>query len=145
MAATTRFFVERGVPVCGHIGLTPQAVHALGGYRMQGRDDGSAARVIDGARAQEDAGAALLVVEAVPATLGAEVTATVVIPTNGIGAGPDCSGQVLVLHDILDIAPGRKARFVRNFITDAPSIAAALAAFVTTVRDGSYPAPEHCY
>lgn len=145
MVPTTRFLVERGIPVCGHVGLTPQAVHVLGGYRVQGRDENSAARLIADARAQQAAGAALLVVEAVPAALGAELTAALDIPTIGIGAGPDCSGQVLVLHDILAISSGRQARFVRNFMAGAPSIAGALDAFVAAVRDGSYPAPEHCY
>lgn len=145
MAETTRFLVSRGIPVCAHIGLTPQSVHQLGGYRVQGKDESGAAKLLADAQAQQDAGAALIVLEAMPAPLAAEVTARLAIPTIGIGAGKDCSGQVLVLHDMLDIAPGRKPRFVRNFMAGAGSVSAALAAYVAAVKDGSFPAPEHCY
>lgn len=145
MAETTRFLATRGVPVCAHVGLTPQSVHQLGGYRVQGKDDESAARVLHDARAQEEAGATLIVLEAIPATVAAEVTRQLSIPTIGIGASPECSGQVLVLHDMLDIAPGRKPRFVRNFMAGQTSVAAAIAAYVAAVKDGSFPAPEHCY
>ena len=145
MAETTRFLTARGIPVCAHVGLTPQSVHQLGGYRVQGKDDSGAARLLADAQAQQDAGAALIVLEAIPATLAAEVTQKLHIPTIGIGAGKECSGQVLVLHDMLDIAGGKKARFVKNFMAGQPSIAAAVAAYVAAVRDGSFPAPEHCY
>lgn len=145
MAETTRFLSTRGIPVCAHIGLTPQSVHQLGGYRIQGRDEAGAARVVADALAQQEAGAALILLEAVPATLAADIAARLTTPTIGIGASAACSGQVLVLHDMLDISPGRKARFVRNFMRGQPSIAAAVSAYVAAVRDGSFPAPEHCY
>jgi 3-methyl-2-oxobutanoate hydroxymethyltransferase len=141
MADTVRFLVERGIPVCGHVGLTPQSVHQLGGYRVQ-RD---ADRLLQDARAIEQAGAAMLVLEAIPAAIGKEVTAALSIPTIGIGAGKDCSGQVLVLHDMLDIYPGRKARFVRNFMAGAPGIAEAIRRYVEAVKTGAFPAPEHTF
>lgn len=145
MAETTRFLTTRGVPVCAHVGLTPQSVHQLGGYRVQGKDDSGAARLLADARAQQDAGATLIVLEAIPAALAVEVTQRLAIPTIGIGASRECSGQVLVLHDMLDIAGGRKARFVKNFMSGQPSIGAAIAAYVTAVKGGSFPGPEHCY
>ena len=145
MAETTRFLATRGVPVCAHIGLTPQSVHQLGGYRVQGRDDDSAARLLADALAQQEAGASLIVLEAMPSPLAAQITARLSIPTIGIGAGKECSGQVLVLHDMLDVAPGRKPRFVRNFMAGADSIGGALAAYVAAVKDGSFPGAEHCY
>ncbi|WP_300320560.1 3-methyl-2-oxobutanoate hydroxymethyltransferase [Accumulibacter sp.] len=145
MTETTRFLTSRGIPVCAHVGLTPQSVHQIGGYRVQGKDDSGAATLVADALAQQDAGAALIVLEAIPETLAGEVTAQLAIPTIGIGASKRCSGQVLVLHDMLDISSGRKARFVRNFMSGQPSIAAAIAAYVTAVKDGSFPGPEHCY
>ena len=145
MAETTRFLCTRGIPVCAHIGLMPQSVHQLGGYRIQGTDDSSAAKLIADALAQQNAGATLIVLEAIPSTLATEVTRQLSIPTIGIGAGRECSGQVLVLHDILDISAGKKARFVRNFMSGQNSIAAAIAAYVAAVKDGSFPASEHCY
>jgi 3-methyl-2-oxobutanoate hydroxymethyltransferase len=141
MADTVSFLVERGIPVCGHIGLVPQSVHALGGYRVQ-RD---ADRLLADARAIEQAGAALIVLEAIPAAIAKQVTGAVAIPTIGIGAGKDCSGQVLVLHDMLDIYPGRKARFVRNFMQGAPSVAQAIRRYVEAVKSGAFPAPEHSF
>jgi 3-methyl-2-oxobutanoate hydroxymethyltransferase len=141
MADTVRFLVERGIPVCGHIGLVPQSVHALGGYRVQ-RD---ADRLMEDARAIEQAGAAMLVLEAIPATIGKQVTDALRIATIGIGAGKDCSGQVLVLHDMLDIYPGRKARFVRNFMQGASSVAEAIRRYVEAVKSGAFPAPEHTF
>jgi 3-methyl-2-oxobutanoate hydroxymethyltransferase len=145
MAETTHFLTSRGIPVCAHVGLTPQSVHQLGGYRVQGKDDTGAARLKADAQAQQDAGATLMVLEAIPAALAAEVSAQLSLVTIGIGASKDCAGQVLVLHDMLDIAPGRKARFVRNFMAGQPSVFAAIAAYVAAVKDGSFPAPEHCY
>lgn len=145
MAATTAFLVARGIPVCAHVGLTPQSVHQLGGYRVQGKDTASAERLLADALAQQDAGATLIVLEAIPSVLAAEVSARLAIPTIGIGAGNDCAGQVLVLHDMLDISPGKKARFVRNFMAGQTSIADAIAAYVAAVKDGSFPAPEHAY
>ena len=146
MAETVRFLVERGVPVCAHIGLTPQSVHQLGGYRVQGRGDEGAARMKADALALEQAGASLVVIEMVPATLAADITASLrTMATIGIGAGPSCDGQVLVLHDMLGIFPGKTARFVRNFMEGAASIEDAVARYVAAVRDGSFPAAEHCY
>lgn len=146
MADTVRFLVERGVPVCAHIGLTPQSVHQLGGYRVQGRSDEGAARLKADALALEQAGAALMVMEMVPAALAGEITASLrTMATIGIGAGPDCDGQVLVLHDLLGVFPGKTARFVRNFMDGAASIEEAVARYVAAVKDGSFPAAEHCY
>jgi 3-methyl-2-oxobutanoate hydroxymethyltransferase len=145
MAKTVRFLAQRGVPVCGHLGLTPQSVHKFGGYRVQGKGDEAEQKLIEDAVDLESAGAELLVLEAIPATLGERVTQRLHIPTIGIGAGPGCSGQVLVLHDMLDIFPGKKARFVRNFMKGASSIAEAAERYVRAVRDGSFPAEEHSF
>jgi 3-methyl-2-oxobutanoate hydroxymethyltransferase len=145
LAPTVAFLVERGIPVCAHLGLTPQSVHALGGYRVQGRSEEDAERLLADARALDSAGAALLVLELVPSALAERVTQAVSMPTIGIGAGGATSGQVLVLHDMLDVYPGRKPRFVRNFMDGRPSIAAAVAAYVAAVKDRSFPAPEHGY
>jgi 3-methyl-2-oxobutanoate hydroxymethyltransferase len=144
MAETSAFLSQRGIPVWAHVGLTPQYVHTLGGYRVQGRGE-AAARILADARAHAAAGAVMLLLEAIPADLASEITHDTDLPTIGIGAGKDCSGQVLVLHDMLDIAPGKKARFVRNFMAGQPSIAAAVEAYVAAVKDGSFPGPEHCY
>ena len=146
MAETVRFLVERGVPVCAHIGLTPQSVHQLGGYRVQGKTDAGAQQMKRDAAALQEAGAALIVLEMVPAPLAAEITRSLTsMATIGIGAGKDCHGQVLVLHDMLGVYPGRKARFVKNFMDGAASIDDAVKAYVAAVKDGSFPAPEHCY
>lgn len=145
MAETTRFLAQRGIPVCAHIGLTPQSVHQLGGYRVQGKDPDAAAKLKADALAQQEAGASLIVLEAIPETLATETTALLAIPTIGIGASKSCSGQVLVLQDMLGIAPGRKARFVRNFMQGQASILAAISTYVQSVKDGSFPAPEHYY
>jgi len=146
MAETVCFLVERGVPVCAHIGLTPQSVHQLGGYRVQGRSDAGAARLKADALALEQAGAALLVMEMVPAALAGEITAaTTTMATIGIGAGPGCHGQVLVMHDMLGVFPGKTARFVRNFMQGAATIEEAVSTYAASVKDGTFPAPEHCY
>jgi 3-methyl-2-oxobutanoate hydroxymethyltransferase len=145
LAPTIAFLVERGIPVCAHLGLTPQSVHALGGYRIQGRGESEAERLLADARALDQAGAAMLVLELIPSALAARITQAVGMPTIGIGAGAEVSGQVLVLHDMLDVYPGRKPRFVRNFIQGQPDIGAAIRAFVTSVKDRSFPAPEHGY
>ena len=145
LAPTVEFLVERGIPVCAHLGLTPQSVHALGGYRVQGRGEADAERLLADARALDAAGAALLVLELMPSALAARVTKAVSLATIGIGAGADVSGQVLVLHDMLDVYPGRKPRFVRNFMQGAPDIAAAIGAYVAAVKDRTFPAPEHGY
>jgi len=145
MAETVNFMVERGIPVWAHIGLTPQSVHALGGYRVQGKDEAAARRMKDDALALQQAGASMMLIEMIPAALGAEITQSLKIPTIGIGAGPACSGQILVLHDMLGIYPGKTARFVRNFMAGASSIDDAVKVYVTAVKDGSFPATEHCY
>ena len=144
MAPTVQFLVERGVPVCGHLGLTPQSVHQLGGYKVQGRGEAAAQRLRDDALALQQAGAALLVLEAVPRALAAQITRDLAIPTIGIGAGVDCDGQVLVLQDALGMNPA-PARFVRNFLAGHDDLGAALAAYVQAVKDGSFPAAEHGY
>ena len=145
MADTVRFLSERGVPVWAHIGLTPQSVHALGGYRVQGKGNEAAQRMKDDALSLQQAGAAMLLIEMIPAQLGTELTNLLDIPTIGIGAGAGCSGQVLVLHDMLGIYPGKTARFVRNFMTGAESIDAAVKAYVAAVKDGSFPSSKHIY
>ena len=145
MAPTVRFLVSRGIPVCAHIGLTPQSVHVLGGYKVQGKGEAAAQRLKDDAGALKAAGATMLLLEAIPAPLAAEITALVGIITIGIGAGKETSGQVMVLHDALDVPPGRKAKFVRNFIDGATSIHDAVSRAVAAVKDGSYPGPEHTY
>ena len=145
LADTVRFLTERSVPVCAHLGLTPQSVHQLGGYKVQGKSIESADQLKADALALQAAGAALVVLEAIPSQLGKEVTELLAIPTIGIGAGPDCSGQVLVMHDLLGVFPGRKARFVKNFMEGQASIDAAVSAYVRAVKDGSFPALEHCF
>jgi len=144
-ADTIRFLTRRGVPVCGHLGLTPQSVHQFGGYRVQGKGEDAEQKLIEDAVELEAAGAGLLVLEAIPAGLGERVTQRLHIPTIGIGAGAGCSGQVLVLHDMLDVFPGKKARFVRNFMKGASGIADAAERYVRAVRDGSFPAEEHSF
>ncbi|MDD3354678.1 3-methyl-2-oxobutanoate hydroxymethyltransferase [Zoogloea sp.] len=146
MAETVRFLVERGVPVCAHIGLTPQAVHQLGGYRVQGRSDEGAATLKADARALEQAGAALIVMEMVPSRLAEDVTAaTTSMATIGIGAGTGCHGQVLVLHDLIGVFPGKRPRFAKNFMEGASSLDEAVARYVTDVKEGRFPGPEHSY
>jgi 3-methyl-2-oxobutanoate hydroxymethyltransferase len=143
MLETVRFLTARGIPVCAHIGLTPQSVHQLGGYRVQGRESLAAQQLLEDAAALEQAGAGMLLFEAIPALLAAEITATLSIPTIGIGAGAACSGQVLVLHDMLDIFPGKKARFVKNYMQGVASISEAVTLYVAEVKNGSFPAQEH--
>jgi len=145
MADTVRFLVQRGVPVCAHIGLTPQFVNTFGGYKVQGKSESDAERVLADARALAEAGASLVLMECVPATLAARISQECGVPTIGIGAGPDVSGQVLVLYDVLGVYPGKKARFVKNFMAEAQSIQGAVAGYVSAVKDGSFPAPEHCF
>ncbi|WP_166880144.1 3-methyl-2-oxobutanoate hydroxymethyltransferase [Massilia mucilaginosa] len=145
LAETVRFLTDRAIPVCAHLGLTPQSVHQLGGYKVQGKSIESAAQLKADSLALEAAGAALVLYEAIPSALGKELTEALKVPTIGIGAGPDCSGQVLVMHDILGVFPGRKARFVKNFMDGQTSIDAAVSAYVNAVKDGSFPALEHCF
>ena len=138
-ADTVRFLVERGIPVCAHLGLTPQSVHALGGYRIQGRSDAAAATLKQHATELADAGAAMLVLELVPSAVAREVAASLPIPLIGIGAGVDCGGQVLVLHDMLDLTAGKKPKFVRNFMAGSASVQAAVQAYVADVKAGRFP------
>jgi 3-methyl-2-oxobutanoate hydroxymethyltransferase len=139
MLDTIEFLTDRGIPVCGHLGLTPQSVHALGGYRVQGRGEDAGQMLLREAKQLEQAGAGMLVLEAIPAALAREVTAALTMPTIGIGAGVDCSGQVLVLHDMLNVTQGKLPRFVRNFMDGAPSIKAAIEAYVAAVKSRSFP------
>lgn len=143
MVETVRFLTSRGIPVCGHIGLTPQSVNQLGGYRVQGKESAAAQKLLEDAVALEQSGAGMVVLEAMPALLAAEITVALAIPTIGIGAGAECSGQVLVLHDMLGIYPGKKARFVKNYMQGAASIADAVAAYVHEVKAGKFPGTEH--
>ncbi|HMM51852.1 MAG TPA: 3-methyl-2-oxobutanoate hydroxymethyltransferase [Burkholderiaceae bacterium] len=145
LAPTIEAMTRAGIPVCAHLGLTPQSVFALGGYRVQGRTPEAADRLIADALALQDAGATMLVLEMVPAALAETVTQRLAIPTIGIGAGPGCSGQVLVLHDMLDVYPGRRPRFVRNFMTGAGSVRGAIEAYRDAVKARSFPGPEHGY
>lgn len=141
-----RFMAEREVPVCAHLGLTPQSVLRLGGFKVQGRDERAAARLREDARAVQDAGASLLVLECVPSALAAEITVELRIPTIGIGAGPQCDGQVLVLHDVLGLDSGhRRPKFVRDFLADGGSVEGAFRAYAAAVRDGSFPDAAHSY
>jgi len=138
-AETVRFLVERGIPVCGHLGLTPQSVHALGGWRVQGRDEEGAALLRRHAAELIAAGAALIVLELVPAALARTLQGESVVPMIGIGAGAGCEGQVLVLHDMLGLTPGPRPRFVRDFMAEGGSIEDAVRRYVQAVKDGSFP------
>ncbi|MDP3281583.1 MAG: 3-methyl-2-oxobutanoate hydroxymethyltransferase [Nitrosomonas sp.] len=143
MADTIQFLTQRGIPVCAHIGLTPQSIHQLGGYKLQGNSEKSAKQLLDDAKILEKSGASLLVMEVVPAKLAKKITQALSIPTIGIGAGADCSGQVLVLHDMLGLVQGKKPRFVKDFMADAKSIQEAIANYVTAVKTGQFPGKEH--
>ena len=145
LADTIHFLTERAVPVCAHLGLTPQSVHQLGGYKVQAKTVEAAEQLKADALKLEAAGATLLVLEAIPSAMGKEVTDLLTIPTIGIGAGPDCSGQVLVMHDMLGTFPGRKARFVKNFMEGQTSIEGAMRAYIAEVKAKSFPAAEHCF
>ena len=145
MAETVSYLVDRGVPVCGHLGLTPQSVHQLGGYKVQGRQQSDAERLLEDAKLLEAAGAGMLVLEAIPSPLAKQVTEALTIPTIGIGAGVDCSGQVLVLHDMLDVFPGKKAKFVKNFMQGAGSIQAAVERYVKEVKAQTFPDRDHSF
>ena len=135
----------RSIPVCAHLGLTPQSVHRFGGFRVQGREQAAADRVLADALAVQAAGADLLVMEGVPVELGRRVTEALAIPVIGIGAGPHCDGQVLVIHDMLGITPGKRPKFSKDFLLGHDSVAAAIAAYAEAVREGTFPAPEHCF
>ena len=149
---TARYLVERGIPVCAHLGFTPQSVNQLGGYKIQGKTEESASQILADAKAMKDVGVSFVLLEMVPATLAKQVTQ--IVPTIGIGAGVDCSGQVLVLQDLLGIYTGaasknpadfKSPRFVRNFLKESSSIQEAVAAYVKAVKDKSFPAIEHSY
>ena len=145
MLDTIEFLTDRGIPVCGHLGLTPQSVHALGGYRVQGRGEDAGQLLLKDAKQLEQAGAGMIVLEAIPAALAGAVTEALKIPTIGIGAGVDCSGQVLVLHDMLDVYPGKKAKFVKNYMRPAGSIQGAVELYVKEVKARTFPGPEHSF
>ena len=154
MAKTARYLVEHGILVCAHLGFTPQSVRQLGGYKIQGKTEDSARRITTDAIAMSDAGVSFVLLEMVPAELAKKITSIIATPTIGIGAGPDCSGQVLVLQDLLGIYTGpanknpidfKSPRFVHNFLQDTHSVQAAVRAYVQAVKQKTFPAPEHCY
>jgi 3-methyl-2-oxobutanoate hydroxymethyltransferase len=145
MAGIVAHLVRHDIPVCGHIGLLPQSVEKYGGYKVQGRNEAGARAVLADALALEQAGAGLLVMECIPAELATRITTSVGIPTIGIGAGPGCDGQVLVLHDMLGITPGKRPRFVKDFLAETGSIPDAVAAYVRAVKEGRFPGPGHSY
>lgn len=145
MAETVAFLSNRGIPVCGHLGLLPQSVNSLGGYKVQAKTDSAAQQLIDDAHALESAGVAMIVLEAIPATLAKQVTDALRIPTIGIGAGVDCNGQVLVLYDALGITPGKPPRFTHNFLEDTGNIPAAIAAYIAAVKRCTFPTEKHSF
>jgi 3-methyl-2-oxobutanoate hydroxymethyltransferase len=138
-----QYLVERSVPVCAHLGLLPQSVHLLGGYKVQGKSKDAASHMLEQALACQAAGAQMVVLEAIPSSLGEKITTELHIPTIGIGAGPDCSGQVLVLQDMLGISPGKPPKFVKDFMDGHQSIEAAIKAYVREVKSGKFPGLEH--
>ncbi|MBK7542667.1 MAG: 3-methyl-2-oxobutanoate hydroxymethyltransferase [Candidatus Competibacteraceae bacterium] len=144
LADTVRQLGRNGIPVCAHLGLLPQSVHKLGGYKVQGREEAAARLMIDEALALQEAGADIALVECIPAELGARLTEALDIPLIGIGAGPSCDAQVLVSYDMLGITFGRRPRFSKNFMTGHDSLHAAVAAYVAAVKSGEFPGPEHC-
>lgn len=141
---TVKHMTRHGVPVCAHLGLTPQTVHKLGGYRVQGREQAVAEKMHQDALALQEAGADAMVLECVPAELARQLTQDLEIPTIGIGAGPDCDGQVLVLQDMLGISV-LAPRFTENFLSDGRDIPQSIAAYVNQVKDGQFPAKQHCF
>ena len=145
MAETVRALVDRGIPVIGHLGLTPQSVHALGGYRVQGRDAATAERLLADARALEEAGACAIVLELLPAALAKRITAALTIPSIGIGAGAGCDGQVLVLHDMLGLNEMFNPKFLKRYAELGEAVRAAVRSYAAEVRDGTYPGPEHSF
>lgn len=145
LADTVVQLARGGIPACVHMGLTPQSVNVFGGYKVQGRGDAADALLAE-AVALDKAGAAIILLECVPRELGRRVTQSVSCPVIGIGAGPDCDGQVLVMHDMLGLHQGKPARFVKDFMAESSSgIAGAFSAYVEAVKSGRYPAPEHCF
>ena len=144
-ADIVRYLADNGVPVCAHLGLRPQFVHKLGGYLVQGRQEKAAKQMLEDAQLLEKAGADIILLELVPTALAAKIAAKVEVPVIGIGAGSKVDGQILVLYDMLDITPGRKPKFVRNFMADGGTLSEAVAAYVKAVRNRSYPAAEHSF
>jgi len=144
MAEIVRQLGRNGIPVCVHLGLLPQSVHKLGGYKVQGREEVAARQIIDDALKLQDVGADVALVECIPSELGARLSTTLEIPVIGIGAGPGCDAQVLVSYDMLDITPGHRPRFSKNFMEGQNSMQAAVAAYVRAVKQGEFPGPEHC-
>ena len=145
MAETVTFLVDRGIPVCGHIGLTPQSVNQLGGFRVQGREEPAAEALRRDARNLAEAGASLLIIEAIPAQLAKSITDSVSIPTVGIGAGPDTDGQVLVLYDVLGLFPRKSPKFSKDFLEGKGSVLEAVKVFVEDVRARRFPGPQHSF
>jgi 3-methyl-2-oxobutanoate hydroxymethyltransferase len=139
------FLANHDIAVCAHLGLKPQSVHKTGGFRVQGREEAAADQMRRDAKALQDAGADIVLLECIPQQLGKEITDELHVPVIGIGAGPDTDGQILVLYDVLDITPGRKPRFVKNFMTGHDSPLDGLKAFTQAVKSRTYPAPEHCF
>jgi 3-methyl-2-oxobutanoate hydroxymethyltransferase len=139
------FLASHDIAVCAHLGLKPQSVHKTGGFRVQGREEAAAEQMKRDAKALQDAGADVVLLECIPSQLGAQITAELHVPVIGIGAGPDTDGQILVLYDVLDITPGRKPRFVHNYMAGHDSPLAALGSYVEAVKSRAYPAPEHCF
>lgn len=140
-----RFLAEHDIAVCAHLGLKPQSVHKVGGFRVQGREEAAAEQMVQDAKALEEAGADLVLLECIPAQLGARITQALHVPVIGIGAGPDVDGQILVLYDVLDITSGRKPKFSKNFLAGHDSALAAVKTYTEAVKSKSYPAPEHCF
>lgn len=144
IAEIIRQLCRNGIPVCAHLGLRPQSIHKLGGYRVQGREETAARQMIDDALRLQDAGTDVLLVECIPSALAARLSEALEIPLIGIGSGPDCDAQVLVLYDMLAITPGRRPRFSKNFMMGRDSVQDAVAAYVQAVKQGEFPGPEHC-
>lgn len=143
--SVVRALVDEDIPVCAHLGLMPQSIHRTGGYLVQGRDERSAQLILEDALILQEAGASLLVLECVPAALASEITASLSIPTIGIGAGAGCDGQVLVCYDLLGLTPGQRPKFSKNFLEGAGDIRAAFRRYAAEVRAGTFPGPEHGY
>ena len=139
------FLVRQGIPVCGHLGLLPQSINQIGGYHIQGREQAQAEQILDQAHRIQQAGAAMLVLECVPASLAGRITSELSIPVIGIGAGADCDGQVLVLYDLLNLGTGKYPRFVKNFLGGGSTIAEAISAYRQAVKNKEFPGPEHSY
>ena len=145
VADTIKQLTDRGIPVCAHLGLLPQSVHHLGGYRVQGRDDKAAEQLLNDAKTVQDSGADMLVLECVPAELAERITAAMDIPVIGIGAGKSCDGQVLVLYDMLGLTPGKRPRFSHDFLAETGAIPAAISKYVQDVKDNKFPTVEQQY